>query len=149
MDVTNLLQDEAILLDWAVDSKEGCLNALADRLVETGAVADKGAFLDAVLRREAHGSTGVGFGLAIPHGKSSGVVRPGVAFARLKTPLDWGSLDGAPVTLVFLLAVPEAEAGNTHLQLLAQLARKVMDEGVRQRLQQAKEPVDVRQALAG
>lgn len=148
MDLDNLLQDETILLDLVVETKEACLDALAERLVQTGCVVDKKAFLDAVFRREAHGSTGVGFGLAIPHGKSAGVARPGVAFAKLGKPLDWGAFDGQPATLVFLLAVPEAEAGNAHLQLLAHLSRKLMNEDVRRRLLASKTADDVRKALS-
>ncbi|MBO8162901.1 MAG: PTS sugar transporter subunit IIA [Brevibacillus sp.] len=135
MDVSSLIKDETILLSLAAVDKKDCIGRMAERLLQAGCITDLPAYVQAVEEREAAGSTGIGFGVAIPHGKSSGVKRPGLAFARLREPIEWDSLDGQPVSLVFMIAVPEHQAGNEHLQILAALSRKLMHDEFRQQLQ--------------
>ena len=84
--------------------------------------------------REKTGSTGIGFGVAIPHGKSAGVSKPGLAFAKLSRPIDWDSLDGQPVSIIFMIAVPEEATSNEHLQILIEISRKLINEDFRNRL---------------
>lgn len=87
------------------------------------------------LAREAQGTTGLGEEIAIPHAKTDAVTAPLVGFARSADGIDWGSLDGTRTRLVFLIAVPEAAAGDEHLRILALLSRKLMDADFRARLQ--------------
>jgi PTS system fructose-specific IIC component len=98
--------------------------------------------VDAALAREAQSTTAVGHGVAIPHARSAAVDVPTLAFARLRTPVEWDAPDGAPVDLVFLIAVP-ADAGTQHLKILATLARALMTDDFRASLRDASTPEDV------
>ncbi|EGL83118.1 putative PTS IIA-like nitrogen-regulatory protein PtsN [Caldalkalibacillus thermarum TA2.A1] len=147
MNLKELLKEEAIQLSLSAETKEEYIRKLASVLHETGAVSDKEQYVQKVLEREQMGSTGVGFGVAIPHGKSRGVQSPGLAFARLTAPIDWDALDGQPVKNVFLIAVPEEQAGDAHLKILASLSRKLMHENFRQQLNQAETAEDIFSAL--
>lgn len=150
MDLTNLLKEETILLPLDVLTKEECIDKMAESMVKAGFVTDKVSYIETVLNREKTGSTGIGFGVAIPHGKSKGVAAPGLAFSRLSQPIDWQSLDGNPVSVVFLIAVPEENVGNEHLQILIAISRKLMHEDFRNQLltaQSPKEVVDILQNL--
>ncbi|WP_017184879.1 PTS sugar transporter subunit IIA [Alkalibacillus haloalkaliphilus] len=137
MQLSEILKNEHVLLDVNVNSREACIDELSKLMENTGVVSDSAVYKDAVLKREEEGSTGIGFGVAIPHGKSSGVEEAGLAFARLSDEIDWQSLDGKPVKSVFLIAIPEEKAGNEHLQILSQLSRKLMHEDFRNKLLQA------------
>jgi PTS system fructose-specific IIC component len=86
------------------------------------------------LRREEQGTTGLGEEIAIAHAKTDAVTAPVVGFARSVDGVEWGSLDGTKARLVFMIAVPEAAAGDEHLRILALLSRKLMDAGFRERL---------------
>ena len=143
MELADLLKEQHILLDLAAESKTDCIQKLASVMVETNVVKDLEVYKETVLKREEEGTTGVGFGVAIPHGKSSGVAFPGLAFAKLTNPIDWDSLDGEPVSHVFLIAVPEEQAGNAHLQILSTLSRKLIHEEFRNQLTEAKTISDI------
>jgi len=91
-------------------------------------------FKNAVLARENENSTGIGMDIAIPHGKSNAVVKPTLAFGLKKTGLDWQSADDSPAKLIFMIAVPESHAKDTHLKILQMLSRKLMDENFRNQL---------------
>lgn len=134
MALADLLTKEQVLLDIEANSKENCINQLIDVFVDQGVVHDANAYKEAVLTREEEGTTGIGFGVAIPHGKSDSVSKPGLAFARVTKGLDWDSLDGSPVQIVFLIAVPETQAGDEHLRILSQLSRKLMHDDFREKL---------------
>jgi PTS system fructose-specific IIA component len=138
MDIANLLQKDTVLLSLDVQDKEECIDKLAEKMLENGFLSDKQSYIEAVLTREKSGTTGVGFGVSIPHGKSRGVVKPGLAFAHLNSPVDWNSFDNKPVELVFLIAVPEENAGNEHLKILTTIARKIMHEDFRDQLSKAR-----------
>ncbi|KPV56680.1 PTS fructose transporter subunit IIA [Paenibacillus sp. A3] len=140
MNIQGLLQEQSIMISLEASDKESCIRAMIDGLEAAGCLRDKSTYLDAVMKREETGSTGIGFGVAIPHGKSGGVSKAGLAFAKLTQPLDWQSLDGNPVSVVFMIAVPEEAAGNEHLQILIALSRKLIDEQFRQSLLNVTEP---------
>lgn len=143
MDIANLLSKESIFIGLEAGSREECLDILIEGMNKAGKIADKKVYLDAVLEREEKGSTGVGFGVAIPHGKSAGVAVPGLAFARLSKPVDWNSLDGKPTEIVFLIGVPEKDAGNEHIKILVTISRKLIHEEFREKLLNAKTSEDV------
>ncbi|GAA2431106.1 hypothetical protein GCM10010191_51020 [Actinomadura vinacea] len=134
MKLTDYLSEDLIAGDIAVATKDAAVAALTGRLADAGLVADRAAFVAAVHRREAEGTTGIGDGIAIPHGKSDAITRPAVAFARVPAGVDWDSLDGEPARLVFLIGVPEAAAGDEHLRILALLSRRLIDPGYRAEL---------------
>lgn len=104
--------------------------------VSAGIVTNKQAYLDAVEYRESEGTTGIGDGIAIPHGKSDVVTRSAVAIAKLKHPVEWASLDNEPVENVFLLTIPEG-GDNEQLKILSEIASQLMDDDVREALSKA------------
>lgn len=146
MSISDLLASSTIELDLRAVDAGAATQTLASLLQRAGAVKDLDVYLGAVAAREALGTTAVGFGVAIPHAKSAGVARAAVAFGRSTGGLHWTSLDGEPVNLVFLIAAPEG-GDDLHLRTLAQLARKLVHEEVRQRLMEAQSPQQVIAAL--
>ncbi|WP_166246519.1 PTS sugar transporter subunit IIA [Paenibacillus turpanensis] len=150
MQIQGLLDERSIFIPLAAGEKEAVIRSMIDGLDAAGAISDKEAYLNAVLTRETTGSTGIGFGVAIPHGKSKGVSKPALAFAKLQQPVDWASLDGNPVTAVFMIAVPEEAAGNEHLQILIAISRKLIDDQFRSQLMQvssSKELMDLLETI--
>ncbi len=113
-------------------------NAVIDELIEKldaqGIVESKEVFKQAILNREDQSSTGLGMNIAIPHGKSNTVKRPAVAFGIKRDGVDWNSLDGTDAKIIFMIAVPEENAGDAHLKILQMLSRKLMDEEFRNQL---------------
>ncbi len=134
MDILNIIKDETIFIGLDAENREECLQKMVDGMEKAGFVSDKKVYLATVHEREQKGSTGVGFGVAIPHGKSDGVASAGLAFARLAKPVDWNSLDGKPVQVVFLIGVPEKDAGNEHIKILIAISRKLVHEEFRKKL---------------
>jgi PTS system nitrogen regulatory IIA component len=125
MDLVDLLTQDGVVANSRASSKKQILQDLARKAAElTG--ADERAIFDVVLERERLGSTGVGNGIAIPHGKLPGLKRLTGAFARLEKPVDFEAIDEQPVDLVFLLLAPEG-AGADHLKALAKVSRLLRD----------------------
>lgn len=120
------LFDSTHTLD-AVDAADqnAVFEALAAKAVELGAAADASAIVSDLHEREAEASTGFGNGVAVPHAKSANVGTPTILFARLTVPVEWYALDDAPVDTVINILVPESSS-DTHLQLLAKLARNLV-----------------------
>ena len=127
MKITDLLAKESIKLNATVKDKEEVLNAMVDLMDKSGKISDKKLYLDAVKAREEEGTTGVGNGIAIPHGRCSGVKKAGLAAMSVKGGVEYNALDGKPVDLVFLIAAPE-DSGNVHLEILSKLATMLMDD---------------------
>ncbi|KOU73696.1 PTS fructose transporter subunit IIC [Streptomyces sp. MMG1533] len=119
--------------------KEAAIREMAGLLARSGKVADGAELVRTALRREELGTTGLGEEIAIPHAKTDAVTAPVVGFARSVEGVEWGSLDGTKAKLVFMIAVPEAAAGDEHLRILALLSRKLMDAGFRERLATAED----------
>lgn len=137
-----IITKDLVQLNLDASTKEEALAKLAKIAAEEGKVNNEVAFVDAVLKREEEYSTAVGFGVAIPHGKTKAVNTPFLMFTTFDS-LDWKALDGAPVDMAFLIGVPENEAGSTHLKILAALSRKLMKENFRTGLRSQKTPEDV------
>ena len=133
MQITDLLAPERIALGAKAENKTAVIHTLVDRMQRTGCLTDAREYEQAVLDREAQGTTGVGGGIAIPHGKSAAVKAPALAAMTLREPVEYDALDGQPVRLVFLIAVPEGE-NDLHIQLLADLAQLLMDRSFCQEL---------------
>ncbi|WOX10099.1 fructose-specific PTS transporter subunit EIIC [Streptomyces sp. N50] len=128
--------------------KEAAIREMAGLLARTGKVVDAEELVATALRREARGTTGLGEEIAIPHAKTDAVSAPVVGFARSAEGVEWGSLDGTKARLVFMIAVPEAAAGDEHLRILALLSRKLMDAGFRERLSAAEDEAAVLSVLS-
>ena len=141
-----MINENLICMDLDVSSKEEAVNALAKIAVDYGKVNSAKEYVAAVLEREKEYSTGVGYGVAIPHGKSSAVNEPFFMFAKAGE-LEWDSLDGKPVEIIFMIGVP-MEGGNTHLKILATLSRMLMKEEFRTKLKNASDKTEVLDILA-
>ena len=127
MKITDLLAKESIKLNATVKDKEEVLNTMVDLMDKSGKISDKKLYLDAVKAREEEGTTGVGNGIAIPHGRCSGVKKAGLAAMSIKGGVEYNALDSKPVDLVFLIAANE-DSGNVHLEILSKLATMLMDD---------------------
>lgn len=112
-----------------------------------GRLNDCDGFIEDVLSREQLTSTAIGFGVAIPHGKSACVDEVTVAFGRLDEGIEWESFDGEKVDLVFLLAIPEECKGDQHLKLIACLSRKLIHEEFRESLRAAQDVNEIMELL--
>jgi PTS system nitrogen regulatory IIA component len=146
MEINEVLLEELIVLDMKSQTKDEAIGELAAKLEKTGFITDLDVYLAAVRKREELSSTGLGMGIAIPHGKSSAVTRACVVFGRSRNGIDYQSDDGEPVYLMFLIAAPEA--ADEHLRILASISRKLVHEHVRDKLRQAETTQEVYQALS-
>ena len=133
MKLTTLTNKSLVNLQTTFSSREEAINALAEQLDQQGKLHDKQQYLDAVFAREAQGPTALGEGLAVPHGKTDAVKEAGFAVATLKKDMKWKGLDeDEDVNLIFLIAIPNAEAGSTHMHLLTELTTTLVDDDVRE-----------------
>ena len=139
MRITDLLSEKAINLHGKANSKEEAIIQLVDLMVENENINDKEAYKQAVLKREEEGTTGIGEGIAIPHGKTDAVEKPGLAAMIIPDGVDFKSLDGSPAKLLFLIAAPNTK-DNVHLDVLSRLSTLLMDTEFRQALYDAKSP---------
>lgn len=136
MHLLDLLSPGRVAAAASATSKKRLLEALARMLADGEGDATESAVFDSLCARERLGSTGLGHGVAIPHGRTAGLGTATGAFLRLAEPVDFGAPDGQPVDLIFALAVPE-HFTHQHLLLLSQLAEMFGDEGFRERLRTA------------
>ncbi|MGM0598693.1 MAG: PTS sugar transporter subunit IIA [Candidatus Rifleibacteriota bacterium] len=120
--ISELLQDNFIDLQLDANDKNAAIDKLSGMLCTSGKVTDHCNFVSAVLEREKLGSTAIGAGIAIPHARANTVNEVSIAFARSGSGIDFNSVDGDPVHLIFLLAAP-VESGSLYLKLLARISR--------------------------
>jgi PTS system nitrogen regulatory IIA component len=146
MTLTDLVAPAAIIPALKVNGKKQALQELAARAAELTGQSEK-AILEILLQREKLGSTGVGNGVAIPHGKLPKLGRLFGLFARLERAIDFEALDSQPVDLVFLLLAPEA-AGADHLKALARVARLLRDPEVARKLRESRDADAIYAVLA-
>lgn len=132
MNLTTLTHPDALCLQATFASRDEAIVALAERLARLGKISCLDDFLRDVLARESEGPTALGEGLAVPHGKSEAVKEAAFAVATLPQPILWAGVDGEEeVNLIVLLAIPPAQAGSTHMQLLTTLTSRLVDDDVR------------------
>lgn len=136
MRITDLLDKRSISLTAAPKSKEEALNEAIALMAGSGKINDTEGYRRQVFAREEESTTGVGEGIAIPHGKCAAVNRPGLAAMVIKDGVDFESLDGEPVTLLFLIAAPDTK-DNVHLDVLSKLSMMLMDEEFTKNLRNA------------
>lgn len=139
MRITDLLDVRSISLDAAPKNKQEAIDAAVALMVKGGKINDEEAYKKQVYAREEESTTGIGEGIAIPHGKCDAVDRPGLAAMVIREGVDFDSLDGAPVTLLFLIAAPNTE-DNVHLDVLSKLSMMLMDETFTESLRKAETP---------
>ena len=137
MRITELLDLRSISLDAVPASKQEALDMAVALMAKSGKIRDEEAYRREVYLREEESTTGVGGGIAIPHGKCDAVIRPGLAAMVIPNGVDFDSLDGEPVHLIFLIAAPNTK-DNVHLDVLSKLSVLLMDEQFSEKLRQAK-----------
>lgn len=133
MRIVDLLHKQGMNLDIKPSSKAECIDILVDLMDKTGNLNDKEGYKKAILAREDLSTTGIGDGIAIPHGKTKAVKQVSLAAAVCKDGVDYDSLDGMPANLFFMIAVPD-NSDNLHLEVLARLSTILMDEEFRKQL---------------
>ena len=136
MRLTEFLQPDDVKVPLVSPGKEAAIYELVDLLADHGAVSDRAGFKAAVWQRELMRTTGIGHGVAIPHGKNLGCTRLCLAVGKPAQPIDFGSVDGKPVDLIFLLGSPPDQTGP-HIQALANISRMLSDANMRQAIRTA------------
>ena len=142
-----LIDSNLIILNMKAENKNEAISNLASSAFKADKISSLEGFIEDVLEREKHYSTGIGEGIAIPHAKSKYVKEAMILFGKLQENIDWDSIDGKPVEVVFLLGVPEENVNNLHLKLLSQLSRKLMDEEFIKLLKNSKTQDEIFKAL--
>lgn len=146
MEISDLITPESVVTGLKATSKKQMLQELARKAAEITRLHERNIF-DVLLERERLGTTGVGKGIAIPHGKMAELDRLHGIFARLDAPVDFDSVDDQPVDLVFLLLAPET-AGADHLKALARISRLLRDGKMCDKLRSLDKPRDIYRLLA-
>lgn len=142
MRLTEILKPENIKVPLEAKVKTDAIGELVQLLADNGELTDPKKVLDAVLDREATRTTGIGSGLAIPHGKCTGTDHLVMAIGRAGTPIDFQAIDGRPVDLIWLLSSPPDKTGP-HIHALARISRLMTIPRFRQALSQAKTPQEI------
>jgi PTS system nitrogen regulatory IIA component len=128
MEIVDLITPGSVIANFRVANKKQALQELAKRATAVTGLSERLIF-DVLAERERLGTTGVGMGIAIPHGKLGGIERMTGVFARLEKPVDFEAIDDQPVDLIFLLLAPEG-AGTDHLKALARVSRLLRDRAI-------------------
>lgn len=144
MRITDILQPDCVKVPLAATTKQAAIFELADVLGAAGLISSADDLKQAVWQRELTRTTGIGHGIAIPHGKVQGASRLVMAMGRASTPIEFDAIDRKPVELIFLLASPIDQTGP-HIQALARISRLLTDEKFRDAMKSAADP----QALYG
>jgi fructose-specific phosphotransferase system IIA component len=148
MNLLDILSPECIKSPLESADKKGVIDELVDLLAGAKKVADAGALKEAVWTREQTRTTGIGHGLAIPHGKCSGMSSLAMAIGKPATPMDFQAIDGQPVRLIVLLASPPDRTSD-HIQALARISRLMTMDEFRTRIYAARTAADIYELLKG
>lgn len=145
MNVRDVLDERVIDLNMKAADKKEAINYLAGKLKDAGYIADVEEYVEDIYLRESQGQTGIGNYVAIPHGKSSSVTQVGIAIGKMDQEIEWETLDGKGVKLIFLFAVgKDNENAMTHLKLLAEVARNLGNDEAIEALLAAKTVEDLK-----
>lgn len=147
MILTEILHPTCVKAPLESKDKDSAITELVDLLAENGSLLDRDVVLEAVLLREQTRSTGIGSGIAIPHGKCSGVKELVMAIGIAADPVDFESIDKRPVKIIVLLASPIDRTGP-HIQALARISRLMLDEAFKTRLENAVSPEEVYELIS-
>lgn len=146
MRVSELLDEKVINLNLKAKNKDEVIDELIDQLEKAEVISDRQGFKKDILAREALSTTGIGFGIAIPHAKSKAVRFPTVAFGVSRDGIDYDSIDDTKANLFFMIAVNEGD-NNLHLKALATLSRMLIHEEFREALLDAKDSVGIMKVI--
>ena len=132
-----LTVENLIVLDAECTSKREVIEMMAKKITDEGIAENYEEYLDSLLKREEISATAVGYDVGLPHGKSTTVKRAAVAFARLKNPVLWSEEEDEYAKMVFMLAIPDGEKVTTHINILVDLSKKILDDDFRAGLEKA------------
>ncbi|MBA5851553.1 PTS sugar transporter subunit IIA [Clostridium sp. cel8] len=142
MELNKLITENTIELNISAKDKDDLIDKMIDVLVKDGVILNKSDFKKDIYHRESLSNTGIGFGIAIPHAKSTSVKEPRIALGIIKDGVDYDSIDGKPVKLIFMIAVNDSQS-DLHLQALASISRKLMHEDFRNKIINAKSKSEI------
>jgi PTS system nitrogen regulatory IIA component len=146
MKLSEIIDVNNIMPDLRCADKKGVLEELANAVSNHEPSIEKGALVKVLVERERLGTTGIGDGVAIPHGKMKGVSKPVISFGRCKDGVDFDSIDGQPAYLFCLLVAPE-NSSSVHLQVLAKIAKLLKSNALRKKLMEAKDREEIYQTI--
>jgi fructose-specific phosphotransferase system IIA component len=138
MRLTDIIKVDCVRVPLESLDKQGVLFELVDLLSDAGRIGEPEALKEAVWEREVTRTTGIGYGLAIPHGKSESCDRLVMAVGKPAEPIDFNAIDGQPVSVIFLLASPPDQTG-AHIQALARVSRLMTDSSFREKVMAAED----------
>lgn len=145
MNVKDVLDERVIDLNMKAADKKEAITNLAGKLKNAGYIADVESYVKDIYLRESQGQTGIGHYVAIPHGKSDSVTQVGIAIGKMENEIEWETLDGEGVKLIFLFAVGnDNENAKIHLKLLAEVARNLGNDEAVEQLLSAKTVEDIK-----
>ncbi len=146
MQLAEIVSENGIVPELKAKDKKNVLEELAEAIVKQEISVDKGALVKVLVEREQLGTTGIGDGVAIPHGKLNNIERPLISFGRSLEGLDFDSMDGQPTYLFFLLVAPD-NASGVHLQVLAKIAKMLKSIAFREKLMEVGGAKELYQAI--
>ena len=132
-----LTVENLVMLDVECATKEEVIKMMAKKVADEGIAESYEEYLDSLMKREEIAATAVGYDVGLPHGKSTTVKRAAVAFARLKNPVLCSADEDEYAKMVFMLAIPDGEKGTTHINILVDLSKKILDDDFRAGLEKA------------
>lgn len=138
-----IIDDSLIEIKLEVKNKEEAINKMCKMAYDAGRLSGLEDYMHKVHGREEQVSTDMGYGIAIPHGKSKDILEPFVLFAKLENKILWNEEEGSYIDLIFMIGVPEENEDNVHLKLISQLAAKLMDDDFINNLRQVTEKKEV------
>ncbi|TCW42468.1 PTS system IIA component (Fru family) [Thermohydrogenium kirishiense] len=143
-----IINENLVILNLEAKDKESAILELAKQALKEDKITSVDDFAKSVFEREKTYTTGVGNGIAIPHGKSEAVKEAMIVFGKCSDGIEWESLDGKPVNIIFLLGVPDKNVSDIHLKILSQLSRKLMNEDFVESLKKAVTKDEILEALS-
>ena len=150
MELSEVLDKNIVCLDLDADDKDDALRKMSAMLKKEGYIKDVDDFVKDIYFRESEGITGIGNGVAIPHGKSDSVCRIGIAIALLKHPIAWESLDNNPVDLIFLFCVSgDKNFAQNHMRMLSRVAGRIADDDLLKEIKESTTSERVVALMAG
>ncbi len=132
-----LITEKLVMLELDCSTKKEVMEKMAKAISDEGFVEDYEEFLTALHRREDIAPTAVGYDVGLPHGTSKTVKKPGIAFARLKTPIMWNVEEKEIAKMVFMLAIPDEGKGTEKISVLINLSKKILDDSFREKVMRA------------
>lgn len=149
MNISDVLDKNIISISLDAKNKMDALSAMTNILKNNNYIIDEEIFIQDILIRESEGVTGIGQGIAIPHGKSKTVNKVGIAIANLREPIEWETLDNKKVETIFLFCVSDDEQfSKNHMVLLSKVAGKLADDEILNAVKKSKDPIEIIKVLS-